>query len=293
MLDFATHQSAEDQSVNFVAPFEGGMLEARYVRRVEHYMIAYLSSHAGCDQACRMCHLTQTRQTSRAPASLSDYSEQAARVLRHYDDHGVAPAQSVNFNFMARGEPLLNPSLLNNWAFLYRDLSAQASERGLEAMFNVSTTMPAETAPVPLADIFGRSPPNLQVFYSLYSMRPSFRRRWLPYAMDPHQALDKLTDWQVKHAGKVVLHWSFIDGENDDLETVDEIIQEVNARGLKARFNLVRYNPYSPAQGKEPNLTLLSDRLNRLRFGLGEPASRMVPRIGFDVKASCGMFMEA
>lgn len=294
MLAFTAHSSAEDQSVNFTAPIEGGMFEARYVRRAAHYMIAYLSSHAGCDQACRMCHLTQTRQTSGQVALLRDYSEQAARVLQHYDEHGIAPAAWVNFNFMARGEPFLNPAITENWRGLHIDLSTQAQERRLEAMFNISTIMPKAMPERALGEMFPDGyNHNVQIFYSLYSLRPDFRKRWLPYAMDPYQALDRLAEWQTKHAGKVVLHWSFIEGENDDVETVDEIVAAVRERGIKARFNLVRYNPYSPAQGKEPNLTLLSDRLNRLRLGLGEELSRMVPRVGFDVKASCGMFMEA
>ncbi len=70
--------SYEDKSVNFV--FDN-MLEARFVRRVEDYFIVYLSSHDGCNKACRFCHLTQTKQTSFNETTLEEYLIQAKTVL--------------------------------------------------------------------------------------------------------------------------------------------------------------------------------------------------------------------
>jgi 23S rRNA (adenine2503-C2)-methyltransferase len=144
---------------------------------------------------------------------------------------------------------------------------------------------------VALDEVFDRRATQPVIFYSLYSMNSRFRRRWLPKALDPALALDKLAAWQQLTGGEVVLHWAFIEGENDDSDTIQEIIDAVRSRGLRVRFNLVRYNPYSPAQGQEPTMPVLQNCFDALSDAFGDPRSRIVPRVGHDVKASCGMFM--
>lgn len=63
--------SKEDASANVVM----GKFEARFVQRTPDYFIIYVSSHQGCNQACRFCHLTQTKQTDMTPASIGDYAD--------------------------------------------------------------------------------------------------------------------------------------------------------------------------------------------------------------------------
>jgi 23S rRNA (adenine2503-C2)-methyltransferase len=284
-----TLYSAEDASVNFVMPHPtGGAFEARYVRREQDYFITYLSSHTGCNKACRFCHLTQTGQTQMVWATPDDYYTQALQVFRHYrqfDD-----AHRVNFNFMARGEPLANPGVLNNWDRVRSPLQGLAEQHALVAKYNISTIMPMEMQDKSLFEVFGNS--GAQMYYSLYSMNESFRKRWLPKAMNVHDALYKLMDWQVRTGELVTLHWPFIEGENDSLEDLEKIVMAVLVRGLKVKFNLVRYNPYSAAQGRESSEEVLQRNFEYLAKAFGHERSRIVPRVGFDVKASCGMFVD-
>lgn len=301
-MTYQTLISAEDASVNHVLKTEdGGAFECRFVRRVDDYFIVYLSSHSGCDRACRMCHLTQTGQTMMTPATHWDYLEQARQVLTLYKTERRLSDEPkfINYNFMARGEPFANPSILNGGhPALFKALQEEAWLAGVpRAQLNYSTIMPKDLEGRALVDVLGPSHPGLNIYYSLYSMRPQFRRRWLPKAMDPNRALDLLADYQRtapdygREPGETVLHWSFIAGQNDDDETLDEIIAAVKARGLKTRFNCVRYNPYSPAQGEEPDEDTLVRLTAKLADAFGDQRSRIVPRVGYDVKASCGMFL--
>lgn len=284
------HRSREDASINWTAPTpDGGMLECRYVRRVEEYFIAYLSSHSGCRLTCRFCHLTQTGQTMFRPSSIEDLTRQLDQVLGHYDQAG-APARRMNVNFMARGEPLANAGLMSSFGAFASHAAEAAGRRGLEHRLNLSTIFPAEAREVDLASAFGEAPVTL--FWSLYSLDPSFRRRWLPRAEAPERVMDRLLDWQARAQGEVVLHWALIEGQNDRDEDLEEIAGFVRRSGLRARLNLVRYNPHSTKTGREAEEDRYEAALATIGREMSVPGSRVVPRVGFDVKASCGMFLE-
>jgi len=284
-------RSQQDQSVNFV---RADMIESRYVRREASYFIVYLSSHSGCNKACRFCHLTQTGQTTFVPSSIGDYLEQAKAVLAHYDGEGIArggPAKRVNFNFMARGEPLANASLLERGAELFERLEELAHARGLRAKFNISSIMPRSLSQLDALDLLARAPGAHHIYYSLYSVDPVFRRRWLPKSLPVSTALEMLRRWQDATGRDVTIHGAFIEGENDSVDQVDAMLDAIERHGLRVKFNLVRYNPYSPAQGRESGESVIQANFDRIQARLAHPRSRIVPRVGFDVAASCGMFV--
>ncbi len=292
MRPWKTSPSTQDQSVNFIAVGDQGLWEARYVRRVEDYFIVYLSSHTGCTHACRFCHLTATKQTGFVPATVKDYEEQARMVLAHYDTvkEQQGAAKRVNFNWMARGEALSNPELLTNAKDVFAMLNAMANARDLKPAFNVSTIMPKDFAPYQLESVFQDLPATL--YYSLYSLNEKFRKRWLPKALPALEALDRLKEWQTHSGQDVVLHWAFIAGENDAESDMHDICDEIEQRALKVRFNVVRYNPFDARRGQESAPEILRRNFEILAERMSLPGSRIVPRVGFDVKASCGMFVQ-
>lgn len=283
------HRSEEDASVNWTRPTpDGGMLECRYVRRVPEYFIAYVSAHSGCRHACRFCHLTQTGQTTFRETPISELEEQLSMVFDHYDRLN-APARRANINFMARGEPLSSRALLDGFGELAGIARRMAEIRGIDHRLNLSTIFPQDCAELDLAATFGEAP--VRIYWSLYSLDPAFRRRWLPRAQDPEIVMARLLEWQSRAAGEVVLHWAMIEGENDSDESLQEIANFVRKNGLRAKLNLVRYNPHSAKTGRESQEARYEAALRILGPVMTEPGSKVVSRVGFDVKASCGMFM--
>lgn len=281
-------KSTIDDSVNFIFDEEPGYFEARYVRRSPKYFALYLSSQSGCAQACRMCHLTATKQVRHVNASLLDFTKQAETVFDWYDKR-CPKAEGVHFNFMARGEALDNGLLLNHSQKILMTLGEMAVSRELVPRFLFSTIMPKSVAGISLAKTFPLMSPEF--YYSIYSTREAFRKKWLPKAMPVADALQALKEYQEERKVVVKLHWAFIRDENDSEEDVQEICEAVKQARLHTNFALVQYNPYSPVQGEESPVEVVER--NKALIEKLMPASRVkfIRRVGYDVKASCGMFV--
>lgn len=281
-------KSKEDASVNFIQNYEKGFIEARYVNRKNGYFICYLSSHSGCNKACRFCHLTSTRQNSFEPINLNMYLEQARIVIDYYNSLAeMCREKLVHFNWMARGEPLSNPTILYNNRELLDQLDNIAASNNLKAKYKISTIIPKDI-PDKLINLFDDN--RIDFYYSIYSIKDSFRKRWLPNALPVFDALCMLKDWQNLHEKEIILHWAFISGENDSIEDVKELCYLILKMGIKARVNIVRYNPPNEKSG-ESEFSVIERNFQVIKELLSDK-SKIIPRVGFDVKASCGMFIQ-
>lgn len=274
--------SSIDESVNFVIPAnDGGFFEARYVRRSDEEIICYLSTQTGCNQGCRMCHLTQTKQTSASDAYIEDILIQASKVFDHYNKN-CRWANTVNYNFMARGEPLNSKVIKEESEWLLPQLAKLALDNGLIPRFKVSTILP-KTLERSLIEIFPVIHPD--IYYSAYSADEKVRRKWLPNAMPLEEAIAKLKEWQDFTHKIVRIHYAVIDGVNDKDLDVMFLYNAFSRARLIYDVNLVYYNPYSKNYGKEGKMNLVQSYWE----GHGIKTN-IVSRVGFDVHASCGMF---
>lgn len=294
-MNWQTLSSHNDASVNHTLPHtDGGVWETRWVQRCKNYGIVYVSSHTGCAFSCRFCHLTATKQTMMTPADIDMYAAQARQSLTTYAkrvQEGMPAIDKLHINFMARGEPLDNPSLLHHSSELFATLDGVAHDvqENLDTHYLVSSILP-NTLDKPLAQVLTH--PQSYLYYSLYSLNPAFRKRWVPKALPADVGLDMCQEYQKATGQRVTLHWAFIEGQNDSDEDIDAMLEAVCSRNLRAKFNLVRYNPHDSRHGVETNEEKLQALFAKIQQRLGDPESRIVPRVGFDVKASCGMFVD-
>lgn len=276
-------KSTIDKSINFIARTDdGGMLESRYVSRSPGEAIIYVSSATGCAKSCRMCWLTQTRQTMDRPATPGEIAEQMRAVLE--SDAFKEKHSKISVSFMARGEPLANPHIIDG-DFTYTIKKTIDQRFGFYSnvipKIKVSTIFP--NGVTGKENIFHNV--DVRLYYSLYSFNESFRKRWLPKAAHPTDALSALK----RHVGEVVVHGAFIAGENDSPDDVRRLIGRVEGGlgGKPWRFNLVRFNP-APGQPYEESKAL--DRIEG-QFCDADVPFKWITRVGPDVKASCGMFL--
>lgn len=282
-----TLKSLQDASVNFVDQKDVGFLESRYVRREENYFVVYLSSQTGCNRGCKFCHLTATNQTKFVNATRKDFLDQAKQVVTYYKTQ--PKAQEVNYNWMSRGEALANENLLNQSNAILSDLTELSLEHDVAPKFNVSTIMPKTLGDRKLSQIFRGHNPT--IYYSLYSLNKDFRAKWMPGAMEPEKALENLKNYQGVTNKIINLHWAFIENENDSIEDLEKIVELINKKDILCNFNLVRYNPFSDKEGRESSEEVLKRNYEFLAKNI-KGRTKIITRVGFDVKASCGMFVK-
>ena len=220
-------------------------------------------------------------------AKPSDFINQAKTVFEHYKNQEAAEA--VNFNWMSRGEPLSNSSIINSSQKILIDLRDLADEAGLIAKFNISTILPETLRGDRLATIFNGITPT--IYYSLYSMDDSCRKKWMPKSLPVDEALLMLKDYQSQTAKIIKIHSAFIKGENDSEGDILKIADAISKVGLQVDFNIVRYNPFSSKQGEETSFERIEEIAELLSNNISGNV-KIIDRVGFDVKASCGMFVE-
>ena len=296
MQNIEIQYSTDDNSVNFIdSNPSSGFFESRYVRRGEEYFIVYLSIQSACNLGCKMCHLTATQQKKMIENTEHQLLEQARMVLSHYAGLVAAghekPAKHMHFNFMARGEVLnsnvfTDPELTNS---VLTKLSTLANTVGLEAHFLLSTIMPQSYIDKDLVTGFTGIQPYF--YYSIYSMDMRFRKKWLPMAMNPTDAINKLSVWNDFSENKFKIHYAFIKDQNDSAKDVSDICDFLLSYGLTPDVNIVRYNPYSEKFGTESDESTIERNVNIFREKLSSNV-KVISRVGKDVKASCGMFIE-
>jgi len=283
--------SQEDNSVNFIfGEEEKNYLESRYVRRLDDYVVCYISVKKGCSKGCKFCHLTTTDQVSETDATIEEILEQAQFVYDHYKEMVETgkekAARVVHFNFMARGEPLSSKVMLNNNEELFLKLSEIFSD--LRPKYNISTIMPTSLGNTKLTNIFKNITPT--IYYSLYSVQEDFRTIWLPNAMQLDKALENLKEYQEDTKKIIKIHHTLIKDENDNMENAIGIVDIIKKYELLIEYQIVRYNSYSENEGVETEEENMEAFIAQLKVLMPAFKIKMINRVGQDVYASCGMF---
>ena len=308
-----TITSKYDSSVNHIIPYAKSFIETRYVRRADHYMSLYVSSQNGCKMGCKFCWLTDQKQNEFKHVDLDAYLFQLDYTLQNnletknkeYDvvnNNKILKSDvRVNINFMARGEALANSTLINNYSGLHNGFNEIVVNKfGYRCVkVNLSTIMPNTVKNKDLINIFGSVPVN--IYYSLYSVNDKFKKFWMPNSIDWRLALDKLAKFQqdpnYNSSNSLVFHGTFIKGENDSDESVENLINEIKSRKfVNTKFNLVRFNVPPSLKGKyfEPSDEKLHEIFKKISLEMNDnklqKPSTQIARVGQDAYVSCGMF---
>ena len=139
-------------------------------------------------------------------------------------------------------------------------------------------------------------------YYSLYSLNPEFRQKWIPNGIEPQLALDKLKEYQELCQKQnivfpVTFHWTFIEGENDNLKDLEKLLDCLESyKFIDSKFNLVRYNRHPNLDENESTdyqdlFKIVQNRMKgEMHSNQGYNSTQIVGRVGYEAYVSCGMF---
>ncbi len=290
-FDGWTLRSTQDDSVNVILKsIDRGLYETRFVRRHPGKAIIYVSTQDGCSQGCRMCHLTATHQKRRSDANLD-------MVCKQIDRHTVSIQECieeidrVHINFMARGEPLSNYGIasivegVENYIFSDGPLA----DIDVDKRIIISTIFPKKVILSDVERIYGV--PSSNIYYSLYSACDKFRKKWLPNSLPAAEALQIMRHFCSIYGKRPVLHFCFIEGENDSVRDVEAVANLINDYVPQAKINIVRFNPAHNMSNRESSFDLILKNVALIKSICSGVSLKLIDRVGFDVKASCGMFV--
>lgn len=270
-----------DRSKNYITVSGNGFFESRYVNRGNGYFICYLSSHNGCNQGCKFCHLTSTKQLYFNQATVDDYIKQVERV---FNDKENVIERKVHFNFMARGEPLLNKYLISGKVI--SKIEELFIKNDIESEYLISTIFPKSSKVDRVSEWFSLKMPI--IYFSYYSSNPKFREKWLPNASPEYVGINRINQYYKDTDIKSRIHFALIDGQNDDDKEIDKLSEYIDGMDYTPYINIVRYNSNCDEYKESNRIEEYSEKINQ-RFG---NIVKVIPRVGFDVKASCGMFVD-
>ena len=150
--------------------------------------------------------------------------------------------------------------------------------------FKISTIIPKD-CDLDLTKRFSMMQPD--IYYSLYSVNPNFRKRWFPKAVTPEIGLAALKKWQDFSHKIPRIHLALIKNENDGEQDLQDLVSAIHKQGVRVDFNIVRYNPYDDSS-EEGDWERARDLFS---FMMPESKVQVVQRVGYEAKASCGMFV--
>lgn len=269
----------------------GGFFETRVVVRDETKGVVYVSSQDGCSMGCRMCHLTQSHQKFFRNASLEEIYSQIDYGLMRLKKKFLL-FNRVHLNFMARGEPLDNKRISTHIGNIEDYFQSRLIDMDFEgnSRILISSIFPSKHD-IKELDYFKNSKISI-FYYSLYSFDKNFRRRWLPNAREPSEVFSFLREFYFATGRRSRIHHCFIENQNDSLAHVSEIVDRLNDLDFPIDINIVRYNAHISSNTSETSLERIYELVEFMTKNYRNGALKIINRIGFDVKASCGMFLE-
>lgn len=236
-----------------------------------------VSSQVGCKSGCSFC-LTAKGGLKRNLSA----GEIVAQILCIKKDNQIPYERRVNIVYMGMGEPLDN---LNNVSKAIKILSHNDGLCISPRRQTVSTSGLANQIKK-----LGEMNLGVLLAISLHAVNDTLRNELMPInkAYNIASIMQAVREFPIDQRKRVMFEYLLIDNINDKIDHAKELVKLLN--GIKAKVNLILFNPHEGSFYKRPNLE------NAIKFQDYISSKGITCTIreskGLDISAACGQLKE-
>ena len=269
--------SSSDGTVKFLFKLvDGQLIESVFIPE-ENRNTLCISSQVGCDLGCTFC------MTARMGFQRNLRSGEIIGQVLAVVNEGLLGHSGFNVVFMGMGEPLYN------YGNVLRAFRLMTDPGGMDLSYRRITVSTSGVVPVLRRMSQEEKLPNLAI--SLNAVSDEVRERIMPInkRWGLLELLDTCRKFPLEPRRRITFEYVLLKGETDSRE--DARVLAKLLRGLKAKVNLIPYNP-SPGLPHERPEPQVVDEFCELLGDLGISAFVRKTR-GVDIAAACGQLVNA
>jgi 23S rRNA (adenine2503-C2)-methyltransferase len=236
-----------------------------------------VSCQVGCKVGCSFC-LTAKGGFVRnlTPAEI------VAQVWMMKKIKNFDKQKSLNVVYMGMGEPL------DNYDNMVKAIKIISNENALHISPRRQTLSTSGIAPK--IEKLANENLGINLAISLHAVDDKLREELIPMnkAYNIKSVIEAVKKFPVNKRKKVLFEYLVIDGVNDDEKSANKLVKLLN--GIKAKVNLIYFNPYPGTKYKRPN----PEKMKKFRDILTKKGVICTIREskGMDISAACGQLRE-
>jgi 23S rRNA (adenine2503-C2)-methyltransferase len=236
-----------------------------------------VSSQVGCKIGCAFC-LTAKEGFKRNLTA----GEILAQVIYIKKDNDIAQNRRVNIVYMGMGEPLDNMDNVVKAVNMFKDPDGLAIGARRQTISTSGLSHQIEK--------LGKLDLGVLLAISLHAVDDELREKLMPInkAYNIESVINAVRNFPIDARKRVMFEYLVMQGLNDDIQSAKKLVTLLH--GIKAKVNLIYFNPYPNSPFKRPNekdMLAFKEYLNNHGVICTIRQSK-----GLDISAACGQLKE-
>ena len=236
-----------------------------------------ISSQVGCKVGCAFCLTAKGGFVRNLSAG-----EIVSQVLEIYKDNKIPSNHRVNLVYMGMGEPLDNLDNVAKAVKIFSDMDGMSISPNRQTISTSGLSSKIEK--------LGKLDLGINLAISLHAVDDELREQLMPInkAYNIASIMEAVKNFPVNQRKKVLFEYLVIKDVNDDIKSAKKLVKLLN--GIKAKVNLIYFNPYPGTDFKRPNP---ADMRKFQEYLLSKGVLCTIRESkGLDISAACGQLRE-